>query len=87
MVSNSGGATAWPTIAYARSINKQTCFYTFGFGERPQCVVAGIVVPLPRRNGSQLLREFGEQLRNFRILPELGAGGRINFEIIRKKCA
>src|SRR5439155_1760655 len=54
---------------HSRSINKQAGFYAFGFGQRSQRMVAGIMVPILRCNCSQLFREFGEQFRNFRILP------------------
>src|SRR5437660_1188749 len=71
----------------AGGVDQQAGFYAFGFGERTESVAAGIVIPAAWGDGGQLFRQLGKQLRNFRILPELGLGGRVELEIIREKCA
>ena len=72
---------------YARGVDEQAGFYSFGFGEGSKRVVASIVIPAGRTDGGQAFRELGKQVGNFRIFPKFGFGGGVDLEVVGEEGA
>src|SRR5580700_10612170 len=67
----------------SRGVNQQPGLHTGGFGDGARSMVAGVMIPCGQRGKS--VRQFSEQLWDFRIFPELFFRRWINGKIIAEE--